>query len=146
MRPAADLIHRLAEGFQSFLQIILPQKAAVPFRVVLSIGLLAERIADVFFIGQPVVNLAGGPMDVPLPVWNSPADQIVHDPARAVAAEVGVEYPAYQFRLLRDDLHLSAALQTVAVGRLHGDELAQLHPAAACLPSVFGDGYGLLLG
>ncbi len=85
-------------------------------------------------------------MDVSLPVLNAPADKIVHDPAHAVAAEVGVEYPAHQFRLRPDDLQAPAALEAVAVGRLGGDELAQLHSSPEALASVFGDGNGFLLG
>lgn len=67
---------------------------------------------------------------------DAPADEIVHDPAHAVAAEVGIEYPAHQFRLRPDDLHASAALEAVAVGRLGGDELAQLHSSPEALVAI----------
>ena len=64
-------------------------------------------------------------MDIALPVLDAPADEIVHDPANTVTAEVGVEHPPHQLRLRPDDLQVSASLETVAVGRFGGDELAQ---------------------
>ena len=111
------------------------------------VGLLQQGIANVFLIGQDVVNHLIGPALDPAGSWSAVRLQLRLDLTQTAPVQIAAEDPLYRLRVLRHDLRLTvltpAVSQQLAV--LESD-LAVFHTLLLAPGDNGAEGFALRLG